>query len=193
MKKEEKFLNLYREYETLIRGKGLDPKDAEDAMDEIRQGRMRLCRQFRNYMSHTNDIGFIEPTDEMISFLQTEVSNLQMEGDTAKKHLKSATSSTCTPSEKCVDVLLKMCKLMLEDIVVYDEKTHNFYAVNVWNVASAVSTSKTSKIKDVKPCKKKIHIVSPVADMENISRTHITICTSDGTAEGKLLGLVWIK
>lgn len=193
MTKQEKFLNLYKDYETLVRSAGQDPKLLEDTMDEVRGGRMRQCRLFRNYMSHNNDNGFLEPTDAMMKFLESEVLDWKMRGDVVKKHLKSAAQSICSPKDKCSDVLAKMSKLKTDVLIVSDD---GFYTVSLWDVLNLFLASKsraTVSIKDVKSGAKKVSVVGPTVSISDIDRNVVTVCTSDGTADGKLLGTVWLK
>ena len=192
-KQTDKFLSLYKDYETAVRDAGEDPKLVEDAMDEMRGGRMRLCRQFRNYLSHSNDPGFLEPTDAMIRFMESELKERQMKGDIAKKHLKSVAASICTPKDTVTVALSKMTKLKADKVAVYDEKERQYKVVNIWDTSDALMKSKATKISVVKDSKELINFVSPTTPMSEISKEAMTICTSDGTKEGKLLGMVYFK
>lgn len=193
-KQTDKFLSLYKDYETIIRDAGEDPKLVEDAMDEVRGGRMRLCRQFRNYLSHSNDPGFLEPTDAMVKFLENELKEWQMKEDIAKKHLKSVAASICTISARCTDVMEKMIKLQTDKLVIYDDKKKDFFVVRIWDVSDTILHSRSLKLAgNVKLSNQKVAIVSPYTYMSDIDKNTVTICTSDGTKEGKLLGTVWFK
>ena len=64
MKKQEQFLSLYREYETLVRDKGQDCKDIEDKSDEqdfktgeLHSDARRLCKRInrKNYGNKENN------------------------------------------------------------------------------------------------------------------------------------------
>ena len=70
MNKVEEFLAAYREYESLLRDNQKDYKTIEDGSDDLNQNRMRICRQMRNYLSHQNDIGFLEPTKLQIDYMK---------------------------------------------------------------------------------------------------------------------------
>ena len=48
MTQQEKFLTVYKEYETLVRAAGKYPKDIEIEAEEIEANRLCICRQFRN-------------------------------------------------------------------------------------------------------------------------------------------------
>ena len=77
----EKLLSSYKDYESLVRDTGRDPKEVEDQAPELEGQRLRMCRLFRNYLSHVNDPGFLEPTAKMTGFLARRVTELKMAGD----------------------------------------------------------------------------------------------------------------
>lgn len=188
--KTEKFLALYKDYETLVRMNGdVNPKDLEDSMPEDEGNRMRLCRQFRNYLSHNNDPGFIEPTDKMIKFLTDKNETLTMQEDVAKKHIKTAAASICEENEKCMDALIKMSKLKRNSIAV-KRKDGTFAAYNIYSLVTAISTIRPAvKLKDVK-ASGKVGFCKPTDFIKDLDKEILTICTSTGDAEGKLLGTV---
>lgn len=187
MKKTEEFLGLYREYESLMRDRGLDCKEFEDQADDLLSNRLRTCRQFRNYLSHTNDPGFLEISDAQIKFLQERVDSMKMEDDVLKKHLKTVAAGTCNEKEKCSDVLAKMSKLKCTVFVVI---TANGYGlVNIYDVAKSVLASKATKISALKMTKK-FKFAEPLTCMTEVPKT-VIICTDDGTASGKLVGVCY--
>ena len=63
-----RYLELYREYETALRAAGMDYKAVEEAADALVGDRMRMCRQMRNYLTHSSDAGFLDVSDQQISF-----------------------------------------------------------------------------------------------------------------------------
>ena len=121
MKVAEKFLSLYKEYESLMRDKGIDCKEYEDSTDEFTGNRLRMCRLFRNYLSHQNDSGFLDISAEQIKFLEQIIFSLKMENDVLKKHIKSVKSAVFSYNEKCYESMEKVLKLKSERILVsYD-------------------------------------------------------------------------
>lgn len=100
--KTEKLLAQYRVYENLVRTAGFDPKTLEDSMDETKSNEMRMVRMFRNFLSHNQVPGFLEPTDKMLAFLDKEVQEWTMRGDVVKKHLKTPAAAVCEEKETCV-------------------------------------------------------------------------------------------
>lgn len=170
-----------------MRDRGLDCKEFEDQADDLLSNRLRTCRQFRNYLSHTNDPGFLEISDAQIKFLQERVNSMKMEDDVLKKHLKTAAAGTCNEKEKCSDVLAKMSKLKCTVLVAV---TANGYGlVNIYDVAKAALANKATKISALKMTKK-FKFIKPLTPMPEVPKT-VIICTDDGTASGKLVGVCY--
>ena len=188
MKNSDTLLALYREYETLMRDKGLDCKEFEDKSDDLTGARLRMCRLFRNYLSHQNDPGFLDVSDTQLKFLSAQVDALKSENDIVKKHMKSVVAATCTESEKCCDVLARMNKLQKDKILVIDRKGYKI--VSIYDVAAMVLTSKASRMSVVKSKKCVIKYVDPMRLMSDVP-AGLCICTSDGTSSGKLLGVLY--
>ena len=188
MKNDNKFLSLYREYESFIRDQGIDPKDYEEKVDDLTANRLRMCRQMRNYLSHQNDPGFLSVSDNQISFLETYTESLKMKGDTVRKHLKTVASATCLDSDKCSDVLQKMIKLKSNDIVVISKT--GIGVASIYDIISKAMESKTTKMSLVKT-KPSYKLVSPTVKMDDIPLGVVIICTQDGTESGKILGVIY--
>ena len=93
MTQQEKFLTVYKEYETLVRAAGKYPKDIEIEAEEIEANRLCSCRQFRNYLSHVSDPGFLVPTDKMLKFLQGRVEVLKSQRNTRKSRMPVSSRS----------------------------------------------------------------------------------------------------
>lgn len=187
MKRTEQFLGLYREYESLMRDRGLDCKEFEDTADDLLSNRLRMCRQFRNYLSHNNDPGFLEISDDQMKFLQERVDSLKMEDDALKKHLKTVNAGTCSEKDKCGDVLAKMVKLKCTEMVAV--LSTGYGLVSIYDVSKALLDSKATKIGAVKMTKK-FKFAEPLTVMSKVPKTTI-ICTDDGTSDGKLIGVCY--
>lgn len=185
-KSTEKFLNTYREYETLIRNKGLDPRTIEETSEPpLTQARLRMCRQFRNYLSHQNDSAFLEISSEMSKFLQQQVDQLKLEGDPLKKHIKTVNSGTVSENDKVSVAMEKMVKLKTSSIVV--RKESGYALVSIHEVAKALLKSKTTRIKTLKTSKE-FTFGAPLDDVSALP-SGIILCTKDGTEDGRLLGV----
>lgn len=186
--KTDKLLSLYRTYENLVRDGGTDPKALEAGMDGVLASEMTLIRQFRNFLSHTEDPGFLEPTDKMLRVLEKQVKDWTMKGDVAKKHAKQAVIGNA--KTLCSDLVAAMAKLKIVKTAGVD-KGGNWAVYDIYNIAAAVAASgRTSKLASVKALREKPVFVSPSDPLSGIDRDRVTVCTSDGTPSGTGAGLV---
>lgn len=186
--KTEQLLALYREYEGLVRDAGYDVKFFEDGMDSVMGDRMRMVRQFRNYLSHHNDPGFLEPTDRMIAFLNKQLTDWKMRGDVVKKHVKSVSYSMCTDKDRCVDAIAKMAAMKRDKIVMMTGS--GLVLVSMYDITPLAFTAKSAKMSVAKVLKEKPVFVGPLTDMAGLDKTHVHVCTDDGTPNGKVMGTV---
>lgn len=188
MKNSDALLSLYREYESLLRDKGIEPKDYEESRDDKESNRLRMCRLFRNYLSHQDDAGFLDVSDSMIKFMRDKINEIKFEDDVVKKHLKTVAAGTVTDKDKCTDAMLKLNKLKSEEIVVVTAS--GFGIATVYDVAMKTLESKTSKMMSLKT-KKNFVLSDPLRKISDCPKDKIIVCTSDGTESGKLLGVVY--
>lgn len=184
-----KFLNVYKDYETLVRSTGKDPKELEDQMPELEANRMRMCRQFRNYLSHVNDPGFIEPTEKMAKFLLAQAAKQRMAGDVAKKHLKKPSVAVIDGNMKLSEAVKQVLPLRRELVAGTLDGKYVVYSLFDLTKA-ALEQPKTTKVQTVKPLRTKPVLVAPDVAVSELDSYAVYVCTEDGTAEGKLLGLV---
>ena len=91
----DRFLSLYREFETLLRDDGKDYKELEESADDLLQNRLRINRQLRNYLTHNHDAGFLEISDKQIAFMEKLIFEQKSSMDILKKHIKSAKVAGC--------------------------------------------------------------------------------------------------
>ena len=189
MNKTEQFLTLYREYETLVRDVGQDPKDLEERMPDAEANRMRMCRLFRNYMSHQNDAGFLEPTEKMMGYLSRKVLDLKLAGDVAKKHLKK--KLVVSADMRLADALRQVLPLERELILLVGKD--GYRVLRLYDMMRLqLEGTKATKVGVVKPSRTKIQYVAPETAISSLDDTAFYVCTSDGTTDGKLLGVVCV-
>ncbi len=188
MTRVEEFLAAFRDYETLLRDNGQTTKDLEDESDDATGARLRICRIFRNYLSHQNDPGFLEISDSQLKFMKDRANELAMQGDILKKHLRTVASGVCNDKDKCSDVVAKMAKLKTENIVV--SMTTGYGIVNIFDMSMAALSSKTTRVGSIR-YKRNYIILPPQTMMQDVPKDQIIICTSDGKESGKLLGVVY--
>ncbi len=186
MKTTDHFLSLYKEYETLLREKGLDTKSYEET-NACASDRLRMCRTFRNYLSHQNDAGFLNVSDKQIRFMEDIIRTLKNEGDIVKKHVKSPAQSTCSINDRCADALEKMIKLKINKIVVV--KKDGYGTADIYSLTKAVLASKTTKISEIKLMNDYV-FTEPSYLCDKLPAKGIFICV-DSLKGNKLLGVYY--
>lgn len=185
MTQQEKFLGIYKEYETLVRASGKEPKDIEIETEELLANRLYICRQFRNYLSHVPDPGFLVPTDKMVKFLQGQVDVLKAKNDTAKKHMKKPEACILQVTDKVRDAVEMFTKLKRETILVRGGIT--WFQLSIYDVLGlkASETLEKAKKKTVSP-----NYCASLDPYSSLDFSKPVICTEDGTNRGKVLGQV---
>ncbi len=186
----DRFLALYREYETLVRDEGMEPKDVEDASDDLTQNRLRMCRQFRNYLSHQNDPSFLDVSDAMLRFMQSNVDRRRNRRDTLKKHIKPASTSVVRAKDKVGVALERMVALKSDRLVVVADDGV-FGIVSIYDVVSAYLESKATKVGTLKQSRK-LAIGAPTDDNKAYA-DDVVVCTADGTLTGAVIGVRYEK
>ena len=189
----EKFLNLYREYETLLRDFGLDYKELEEKSEDLMQNRLRINRQLRNYLTHNHDAGFLEISDKQLLFMEKLIKEQKCSMDILKKHVKTVKVAACTYADTLEDVLTKMIKLKVERLPVYDDVCVLGFVswMEVLKAYMSEKRPKTAKLTVVKKLDKKIVCMKSdalMSDVFNVGKDMIC-CTDTGDKNGKLLGV----
>lgn len=191
----DKFLSLYREYETLLRDDGKDYKELEESADDLLQNRLRINRQLRNYLTHNHDAGFLEISDKQISFMEKLIFEQKSSMDILKKHIKSAKVAGCLYTDTLDDVLTKMMKLKVTQLPVYDDSGVLGFInwIEVMKAYRAEKRPKTAKLSVVKKLDKKVICMTPDTLMSDIlimvAHTDMVCCTDSGDKKGKFLGV----
>lgn len=191
----DRFLSLYREYETLLRDDGKDYKELEESADDLLQNRLRINRQLRNYLTHNHDAGFLEISDKQIAFMEKLIFEQKSSMDILKKHMKSAKVAGCLCTDMLDDVLTKMMKLKVTRLPVYDENCVLGLVswIDVLKAYRAEKRPKTAKLSVVKKLDKKVICMTPDTLMSDIlmtvSPSDMVCCTDSGDKKGKFLGV----
>ena len=186
----ERFLNLYRTYEGLLREHGKDYKSEEDTAPGSLQDRMRIMRQMRNYLSHNEDPGFLCASKAQILLLEQLIKEERLSGDILKKHL---TALSFPEGGTVKDAIEKMAKKKLLKMAVYREG--RFLGMATLHKLILLSIKKGPEC----PLDRKAYgsyekvegVFPPETEMSKILKSGLRIicCTSDGTMDGKFLGI----
>lgn len=193
MTNSEKFLNLYREYETLLRDAGIEYKELEEKSDDLMQNRLRINRQLRNYLTHNHDAGFLEISDKQLDFMDKLVKEQKSSLDILKKHLKTPKAAACTYSDTLEDVLNKMIKLKVMRLPVYDGLCVLGFVswIDITKAMLLEKQPKKAKLAVVKKLDKKVICMCPDTKMQVVFDTgcDLICCTDTGDKRGKLIGV----
>ena len=196
MTAQEKYLTSYRAYENLLRDAGKDPRQVEDELQTADPGnayRPRMPRLFRNYLTHEHDPGFLVPTDMMQSFLDSEVLVLKYQNDVAKQHLKPASSAIFDQDAKIAEILIKIGSGAGKRQVIASRADGKWVLYDIYGLIAAYVSSKTPKslkLSAAKPIRAKPAFAAPTDMFPELEPGRFIICTDDGTADGKVLGVV---
>lgn len=185
----EQFLDLYRTYEQLLRADGHDPKEMEDLMAGQDGERLRMCRQFRNFLSHVSDPGFIDPSEKMLRFMTDQVNTMKTAGDIVKKHIKRPDACIIREDQKVQDAIMLASKLKFTDMVLL----HKDGTYGTINLFSLIQIKPSAKLSTVKAKKLSPRFCAPLDNFAALDPTKIYLCTNTGTPDGKLLGQVWFN
>lgn len=190
----QEFLNEYRELEMLLRSNGQEVREYEselEGLDLERMNRLRMSRVMRNYLSHsTNGGNFLTVSKEQLKFIKREVEVQQLRGDIVKKHLGKVALYSCTPKDKCVDVLKIMSKRKVNQYPVIDAKSGEVKVVSIYALGGAAAESRATKVGDIKKMSKEYEYVSELMLYKDVKPGVVGICTVDGTAGSAIKGIV---
>jgi len=88
-KQLDKFLETYRKLESALREKGQQVRDYEETLPESEGCKLKLCRTFRNYLSHEKEGAlYIEIAPKLQEFLEEELWKLDGAAIPVKKKMK---------------------------------------------------------------------------------------------------------
>ena len=188
------FLEAYKAYETALREHGKEYKDAEEMAPPTRQGRMRIVRQMRNYLTHAEDPGFLATTMEQVAFLESLAKEERLCGDILRNHLhtpaRGALEEHC-PLRQAVE---KLARGKHSYMPVYN-RDGILGAVEIHRVLSLYLKYPDGLLnkKSYGPYEKIVLCREPDTQMTDIPETslpRVICCTGDGYPSGKFLGVM---
>lgn len=196
MTKQEEFLDLYRQYESVLRTNNRTYAQIEENAEPDLQNQLRITRQIRNFLSHNPNMSFLMISDKQIQLLKTLIKEEQERGDILKHHISSP-KTVCILEDTPLDVvLLRMCKQNANQTILYD-KNKILGVMNIHKLIKMVYKYKSTIYPVTKITYGKLQTnficCPPDTPMERIQsyqpQTNIVCCTSDGTPTGKFLGI----
>ena len=189
MATEKQFLDTYRRYESLARQSGTTPQMVEESFAEAdpkKAGRLKICRQIRNYLTHADDPGFLPISDTMLECLESQANAMEEDGDIASKHLKKPSACVLSDAATCAEALEKLKKFRRFRLAVSTPKGYQ-----ILNLFDLIGKPDGCPIAQARKSTKGLGFCSPTDPYGSLDKGLVILCTSDGTKNGKLLGQVW--
>ena len=179
---EQLFLDLYREYEGLLRDRGVEYRHVEDSSEGIIKDRLTIMRQMRNYLTHRHDPNFLIISDKQIEFLCELIKEESLKGDLLRDHLISIKKGAVSIDEDLSSVITKMKKLGFTNIVVYDNQKKILGRLNIYDAALMVSQNASATVASIKKLNPAGIVYAPEIKIEEVQdwTNGVVCCTKKG-------------
>ena len=194
MNNVKEFLNLYREYESMLRDDDLDYKQVEDTSDDLKQNRMRINRQIRNYLSHQNDPEFLSISNKQLDFLRSLIESQKLYGSLLKDHITTYKTGYCTLDDTIDTVINKMSRLKINELPVINDKRELLGMIRLIDIA--VACNKNKRIKTVKGVNRivkaeNVYSANERVDKipEEVLRNCVVVCMAEDKTGKKFMGI----
>jgi hypothetical protein len=179
----ESFLIAFKGLEAELKYDNKTVLDYENNLTGTEQEQLKVCRIMRNYMAH-NDTDFISASKEQIKFLDTQVANIRKSAKLVKDIMKKIKPIKVTSTMK--DIIAAIDKygiipvtngkdlyLVDKDILVHQLAAGNKKIVIPTRIPKYKYMDKMERVENIVP--------------------NTYIVTSDGTANGEVLGILSLK
>lgn len=187
------FLARYKLFETLLRDNNTDVRTLEagcEASEPQRCARIRIMRQFRNYLTHESDPGFLMPTEKMQEFLESEIRVLEDKDDIARQHLRGSKNRMFDDAQTCEQALQVLVGTKDAVCVRVNTKEGTYSLLHVSSIIAAFMANKRTKLAAVKPMARKPLFARPSDKILSLDRDRVYICTDTGKPDGEALGVI---
>lgn len=195
MTKQEEFLDLYRQYESLLRNHNSMYSQVEENANDSLQNQLRITRQMRNFLSHNDSPSFLTISDKQIQLLQ-QLIQTEQEKDLLLKHCIQSPAKTAVKEHDTIQtVMTKLCKHQWNNILIYNHDCI-LGTLNIYQLSKLFMKTKSIHVEITRQTygryDKQFLCFAPETPMQNIypymDNETIICCTSDGTANGHFLG-----
>ena len=192
-KENDEFLSLYRTYEGMLRARGTDYRAIEEEQVAKGNGRMTIMRQMRNYMSHSEDPGFITISPVCIKALEKMIKEESLKGDIVKNHLVSPAKGSLKEGILLSAAVYKLSVLAMLgqfEIPVYDSEAKRLKGI-VTLERLAYELNKQGDILNESTCGPygtAFHLVKPDDPAPEKADELFYCCTKDGTMDSAYMG-----
>lgn len=198
-KVHDNFIEKYKELETLL--VYVPVRDYEEQLTheglEKTAEKLRLCRYFRNYISHNPDYEkMLTITPEMQAFLDDMVRKIHLQSGIAKDHMVTlAKYGKLTVNDAILDAALLLHKKKKDALPVFDKNDEYIGHISKSIVSDLValnkitSTTKINKYVDSLskyPCKV-VPADTPMDMIDNIDQETLTFVSNK---TGKIIGIL---
>ena len=172
------FISCYKELESLLQ---ISVREYEDTLSESESQKLRLCRQFRNFIQHNDDETFLVISDDMLSFLKNVIYQIKIRDGIAKDKMISIKKyGYALLSDTIFDCAATLCKKALPEIPVFDDKMQYFGFVSKEMISDYFASGSLTKITKIQKYKDNllypdIFIVSeetPMLDVLSYKHNH---------------------
>lgn len=179
----DEFLNAFRSVDSELKLNNKTVLDFENELNGTDQEKMKVCRIMRNYIAH-NDTQFVTPSIEQITFLNKMTTDIRNKSKTVKDAMKKIK----TVSDK--ETIANLLPLIAKSKIIPMETDKGIYLVT----KSVIIDNLCKKNKKIEiPTKRlpKYEYIWYLEHIENIKNDNIYIVTSDGTAQGTYMGILF--
>lgn len=193
-KETDEFLSLYRQYEGLLRARGIDYRTIEEQQNNQGNTRMTIMRQMRNYLAHSEDPGFIAISPVCIKALEKMVKDEQMKGDIIKNHLVTPAKGSVKEGTPLADIIYRLSNLARIgqfEIPVYNPDTKLLKGIVVLERLAYEMKRQGNILLDENTCGPygtAFHLVKPDDLALENADDQFYCCTKDGTMESQYMG-----
>lgn len=190
-RENEKFLSLYKTYEGLLRGRGTDYRTIEDTQNS---DRMRMMRQMRNYLCHSEDPDFLIISPACIKILEKMVKEEAMKGDLVKNHLRTPAKSSVKEGTLLSAVIYRIVREGISEgyrMPVYDADTKRLKGVISLEKLAYELNRQGNILLEEKTCgpyEKIMHLLKPEDPAPEETEDEFYCCTKDGTLKSQYMG-----
>lgn len=194
----QRFLELYREYENVLKEQGRNYFDMNETAETVfLKDRMTITRQMRNFLVHADGSDFLVVSDEQLLFLKDLIELAKRDGDTVDKHMVPIKQCVLSVTDVAYRGLVLSAKHSLQWFIVLNEQGHIKGLCSLSLILKAYVKDSKQLVGSIRGLCKSYVLCGPKVLLSELrdtvpAPTEHVIVTSDGTPFGKCLGLYQI-
>ncbi len=191
-KETDEFLSLYKTYEGLLRKRGTDYRAVEE---KLNSDRMRMMRQMRNYLCHSEDPGFVIISPVCLEALKIMIKEENMnQGGMIQNYLVTPAKGSIKEGTKLSEAVYRLSVLAMKGIYelpVYDDRKRLKGVVTLERLAYEMKKQGDIPLDETKldiTYGKGFHLVKPDDPVPEERDNKYYCCTKDGTLDTQYMG-----